>query len=1067
MLGYVSPQLADFLQDPQQRRILRLSFPHDDAPPSTLLANRLDASEGLSRDFEFVVEVLSDDARIPLRQVLGRMVTIELVRGDGSLRYFNGYVFEFQLTRTDGGYAFYRMVLKPWMAYLKLRKDNYVFHDSSLREQTEQVFADYSTHADWDARVTGEDPKATMACQFGESDHNYLSRRWEAAGWYYWYEHGAAGHKLVLADDSTAAPPIDGAGPEIPFQKHGGTVEEEAIGNWSPVRRIVAGQAALTSFDFKHPVPATVDVPSVVDQGDVLHVESYEYAGAYGFRNWNDGNARSELRMEEIESRCKHVEAEGNNRFVLPGRWFTLTEHFGVDGAGNGEERDKATFLILAVQHSAANNYLQGKEAAPDYRNTLLCTRKSVPWRPGRGFDSVDTRILGPQTATVVGPPNQEIYTDEHGRVKVQFHWDRVGNNDERSSAFVRVASNWASDQYGAVSLPRVGDEVILNWLDANPDLPIITGRVYNGSNISPWELPSQGALSGIRSRELKGANGAGNRNNHLLMDDTNGQIQAVLSSDHQHSQLNLGYLTRITGREGRRDFRGEGYELRTDGWGALRAAKGLLVTSWKQSINDEATAQQDNTEGADTLRAVLDSATNRSKAAEMASDARGERKFGHRGLDSQSALHEHTWSLSKPVVFITSPAGVATSTPQSIVHAAGEDLGNYAVGHLDLTAGKILSLSAAQGVRQHVERGGHATVVSHGDYHVHVQDGQTEVLSQKGITIEARTGDITLKTKGGSIVLTEAGDILIKGARETHEIAGTLELGAAKVVNSGAVPAAPSKPFWGQMNVGKFSQQLVLAEALHTIGGKAAHYGYKIVGKDGAVLKSGKLDADGKSERVFTEDMEALHAEIDMHDSKWQIVPDERHPLDRAAADVAEALATPVGVSLLADKVPMPVETARGLFRADGGIDAGSIAMSVFESRLKLPAVAILELLRHGGIDERRGAVKAAAVAGVAGAGADGVHEQVNAASARLLAALGGELRPDAPVPHEIHGMFAEAEARRARLAEEPDAADGADEVVIEDTDDLTALSLSDEFSVGLDEPPSESRNQDGSALA
>lgn len=1056
-MGFRSLHLTSLLQDPQHNRILRLSFPHNDGPVSVLLANRLDAVESLSRDFAYTVEVLSDDARIALKDVLGRMVTVELVRGDGSVRHFNGYVFDFKLIRTDGGYAFYSMVLRPWLAYLKLRKDACLYHGKTVREQTEAVFAEYGTHADWDIRVAGDDAPITMACQFGETDHNYLHRRWEAMGWYYWYEHTATGHKLVLADDSTRAQPVDGPTAEIRFQKHGGSVEEEGIGAWSPTRRIVAGRTLLSSFDFKRPLPATVDVPTIADQGDVLHIETYEYMGAYGFRHRADGNAKGQLRMEELESLCKHQEAKGNNRYVLPGRTFTLVDHFQFDPFAPGNDPRKAEFLILGVEHTAANNYLQGKEAAPDYHNTMTCTRKSVPWRPGRGFNSVNTRMPGPQTAIVVGPPGEDIHTDAHGRVRVQFHWDREGSHDEHSSAFVRVASSWASGNFGAIALPRIGDEVIVQWLDGNPDLPIITGSVYNGTNMVPWQLPSQSALSGIRSSELKGGLGAGNRNNHLLMDDTNGQIQAVLSSDHQHSQLSLGYLTRVTGTEGRRDFRGEGYELRTDGWGALRAAKGLLVTAWPQAAHDEGATQQDNTEGADTLRAVLDSAANRSKAAEMASSARGDNKLGHRGLDTHVALNEDTWSLAKPVVFVTGPEGVATSTPRSIVHAAGEDLGNYAVGHLDLTAGKILSLSAAQGLRQHVERGGHSTVVSHGDYHVHVQDGRTEVVSQKGITIEAKTGDITLKTKGGSIVLTEQGDILIKGARETHEIKGNIELGAAKVVNSGSVSAPDSTPFWGQMNVGKFSQQLVLAEALHMVGGKAANYAYKIVGKDGAVLKTGTLNAEGKSERVFTEDMEELHAEIDMHGGQWQVARDDRHAVDTPAIGPADGADVPVGVHLIAERLPMPVDMAHGLFRPDGRIDMESTAMSVLETRLKLPAAAIVELVRH------RGALDPAAVA-KAGA-VDAVHGAVNDASAKLLAALGGRWKPGTELPPEVHGLFERAQAQRARTsAETPDVeTTEADEVVIADTDAWTTLSQSRPSDVELDELPAEMRGESG----
>lgn len=862
----------------QHRRILRLSFPHEDGPDAWLVASALHAIECMSRDFIFTVDVLSNDAGIPLKQVMGRMAVIELVRGDGSLRYFNGYVFDFKLVKTDGGYAFYQMVLRPWLAYLKLRRDNYLFHHKTLRQQTELVFIDYGIHADWDCLVTGDDAPVTMACQFSESDHNYLHRRWEAAGWFYWYEHSASGHKLVLANDSKSGPRIDGPTTEIRFQQHGGAIEEDGIASWSPVRHIVAARTVLSSFNFKHPFPFTVDIPTVANQGDVFHTETYDYAGAYGLCNSADGHAKGVLRMEEIEASGKHYEGEGNNRYCLPGRWFALTDHFRSGMSSVASAAQDTELLILSVEHSVTNNYLQSEGGAPAYKNRMTCLRRSVPWRPGRGFNSVQARIVGPQTAIVVGPPGEEIYTDEHGRVKVQFHWDREGANDERSSAFVRVASSWASGQFGAIALPRVGDEVIVQWLDANPDLPIITGRVYNGSNPPPWELPAQSALSGIRSSELKGAMSAGARNNHLLMDDTNGQIQVALSSDHQHSQLGLGYLTRVTDTQGRRDFRGEGFELRTDGWGAVRAAKGLLVTSWPQTFQDEGTAQQDNTEGADTLRAILDSAVTRSQAAEMASAARGDNKFAHRGLNSHAQLHDYSWSLSKPIVFITAPDGIATSTPRSIVHAAGEDLGNYAVGNLDLTAGKIMSISAAQGIRQHVERGGHSTVVSHGDYHVHVQDGRSELVSQRGITIEAMTGDIVLKTKGGSIVLTESGEILIKGARETHEIKGDIELGSDKVTNQGSVAAPTGAAFWGQMNIGPFSQQLVLADSLHKAGGQAAHYAYKIVAKDGAVLGSGRLDAAGKSARVFTDDMEALHAEIDMQNGIWRFSEDARH---------------------------------------------------------------------------------------------------------------------------------------------------------------------------------------------
>jgi type VI secretion system secreted protein VgrG len=1048
--------LTSLLQNRQHNRILRLAFPNSDGPQSVLLANRLEASESVSRDFTFTVEVLADNARIPLKAMQGKMVTIELVRGDGSLRYFNGYVFEFRLVKTDGSVAFYSMVLKPWLSYLKLRNNNFLFHDQTLRDQTETVFAAYGSHPTWDWRVTGNDLVATMACQFDESDHNYLHRRWEAAGWHYWYEHSATGHTLVLSDNSTTADPIDGHSEDVRFQRHGGSMEEEAIGSWSPVRQIVPGRVVLSAFNFKQPAPLTVDVPTLNIQGDVLAVESAEYAGAYGVKSSRHGDALGQLRMEEMEAAGKHMEAEGNNRFSMPGRWFRLAEHFHYDSADrtSGEGRDE--FLILGMEHVACNNYLQLGDPAPDYSNSFTCIRKNIPWHPGRGYNSVETKIHGPQTAIVTGPAGQEIHTDEHGRVRVQFHWDREGQSDERSSAFVRVASSWASGNFGAISLPRVGDEVIVQWLDSNPDHPIITGRVYNGENMGPWDLPSQSALSGIRSSELKGASGGG-RNNHLLMDDTSGQIQTVLSSDHNRSQLSLGYITRVLGTPGRKDHRGEGVELRTDGWGALRAAKGVLITAWGQAVQDEGTTQQDNTEGADTLRAVLDSAENRSQAAAMASDERGEKKHGHRGLDSQKKLEADSWSLSKPMVFISAPEGVAASTPKSIVHAAGEDLGNYAVGNLDMTAGKVMSFSAAKGIQQHVERGGISTAISHGDYHVHVQDGKTELVSQQGITIEAKTGSITLKTKGGSIVLTESGEILIKGKSETHDISGTLELGAAKVVNKGSVAAPAAAKFWGQMNVGKFSQQLILSSAMHMLDKGAGKFAYKLVGKDGAVLKQGRLDDEGKSERVFTEDMEELHAEVQVYD-KWQFQEEVRHDieadLDELVDDAMDDVVVPVGVGVLAEKANMHVGMVRDMFKPDGTIDPMSLGLAIFRDKLNLPTMAILDILRQRGDMRPFDALKVAAVDLGQVYVEHHANDYINESAAKLVSLMGGTWR-GGELPQDVRGLFEQARTAREGVltAARDKAQEAAYEVVLEASEELAVLSQGEPLAMELEE--------------
>ncbi|MEJ7806286.1 MAG: type VI secretion system tip protein TssI/VgrG, partial [Telluria sp.] len=574
--------IIDLVQGRQHNRILRLSFPHNDAPQSQFLVNQLDAVESLSRDFEFTVELLCDDAYVPLKDMQGKMLRIELVRGDGSLRYFTGYVFSFKRKKSDGNITFYEAKLGPWLKYLSLRKDNYLFHGKTLREQTVSIFADYQTVSNWDWRVAGEDRTMTDACQFDETDFNYLSRRWEAAGLLYWYEHTENGHQLVVTDDSTTAVSIDGCG-EIRFQRHGGVTEEDAVDQWSPVRVLAPSSVALSGYDFKNPRSTDINVPTLSKQGNVPAIESYEYVGAYGFTNWSDGDALGKRRMEEFEGTSKYIEAAGNNRYVLPGRSAYLLDHFGYVPFGNNSQSADNQFLILSVHHTASNNYFQQVETAPYYRNRMTCTRKSVLWRPGRDFNSTTTRILAPQTATVVGPSGPDsIHTDEYGRIRVQFHWDRIGNRDERSSAWVRVASLWAGAEMGAAAIPRVESECIVMWLDGNPDRPIVTGSVYNERNMPPWELATQQALTGLRSRELTpdGGNAAGGRSNHLILDDTNEKIQAQLKSDHASSQLSLGSITRIDDTGGRKDDRGEGWELATSAWGVARAGQGMLLTT-------------------------------------------------------------------------------------------------------------------------------------------------------------------------------------------------------------------------------------------------------------------------------------------------------------------------------------------------------------------------------------------------------------------------------------------------------------------------------------------------------
>jgi type VI secretion system secreted protein VgrG len=855
-------RLHDLILDRQHNRILRLFFPREDAPDALFLVNKLDATETMSKDFDFTVELLSDNADIPLKEMQSKLLNIELVRKDGTVRYFSGYVFSFRRCHSDGSITTYEARLGPWLKFLSLRKDNYLFHNKTLREQMESIFGDYSIYPRWEWRIRGEDARMTDACQFDETDFNYLSRRWEAAGWHYWYEHDADGHKLVIGDDSTRADTVDG-GAMVRFHAEGGSQEEDAIDHWSPVRQIVPSSVALNAFDFKSPAPSQIALPTLNSQGNVPDAESYEYAGAYGFRNASNGNLQGRIRMEEIEAVGKWIEAEGNNRSMTPGRSFRLIDHF-IHDVDDGDGVNRDIFLILSVRHLASNNYLQQETERIHYRNWLTCTRKSVPWRPGRNFNSVDTRILAPQTATVVGPTGPDgVHTDEYGRVRVQFHWDRVGDNDDRSSAWLRVASAWSGAELGVITIPRVGTEVIVQWLDGNPDRPIIMGSVFNAFNMPPWTLPAERALTGLRSRELAPDQGntPGGRGNHLILDDTHEKIQAQLKSDHQCSQLSLGHITRVEDTGGRKDARGEGWELTTDAWGTLRAGKGLLITTdarvnagshtkdLREAVARLANARQEQ-EAQASLAAKAGAQQPDGDQADVARDIKAQFD-AIKGEKVASGFPE----LMEPALVLASPAGIAVATSAS-VHVASDD-------HTAITAGKNVSIAASnslfatvrQTLRLFAHKAGMKLIAAAGDIDLNALSNSINVLAKLNITQTANRITIEAKDEvvingGGSYATLSAKGIEF-GTNRSFTVYAT-----HKSFDSGKNRPAPELAL---PVIDGFDEQFRLVDE-HERPLPNCHY--KIKSSCGKTWQ-GVSDAQGFTQRVFTDRPSALEIEI------------------------------------------------------------------------------------------------------------------------------------------------------------------------------------------------------------
>ncbi len=750
----VGAALSAFSGASQHNRLMRLDFPFKDGPPAILLPNKLVAHEEVSRSFRFDVEVLSDDPRIPLKKLMGRMVTISLVRDDGSLRYFNGYITEFRFLRSDGGFAFYQMVLEPWLAFARLRKDSRSFHNKNVLKITEETLKHYS-QAEWDIKLTGDDPQLTVANQYNETDYNHLHRRWEALGLHYWYEHRLDGHKLMISDNSSLAKPIDEEAYWISFHDKGGSREDDGIHTWAAIRRLGSGKTTLSSFDYKNPRVQRVEAASMNEQGDVFRYEIYEDLGAYGFRLHTDGVQLADRRMDEADKGTQYFKAAGNERCVLPGRTLKLGGHFSAEPRSrryDAEHRgsiENRFYLILSADHEVSNNYQAGTGSPSHYENRFTCIRQDIRWRPGRNFNSEPVIYTGLHTAIVVGPAGADIHTDGYGRVKLQLHWDRLGNYDEKSSPWIRIMSPAAGNEFGQIRLPRVGEEVAVVYPNGNIDHPLVLGALYNQAHMPPWSLPEQQSLAGLRSREL----GGGRRGNHLVLDDTKDKIQAQLKSDHQCSQLSLGHITRIEDTSGRKDARGEGWELRTDGHGVARAAKGLLITTEaRQTARGPIKDMGETAKRLDAAHKLHDDQA--TAALQGLAQESGQQHDVADVLKAQNddvrGTGEPFPELSQPHLVLASPAGIETTSAQSTHFASAEHTALTAGRSLSIATGESLFASIKQTFRLFVHKAGMKLIAASGKITVQAHDDDIQLIANKVLSLISQSDWVDIKGKKG-----------------------------------------------------------------------------------------------------------------------------------------------------------------------------------------------------------------------------------------------------------------------------------------------------------------------------
>lgn len=505
---------------PQNKRLFKLNT-FAQAGDEDLMLEHFSGTEGLSRLFQMDLALLSQRTDVKLKSLIGRPATVEIELADGSTRYINGYINRFSSRGSDGGIVRYSAVLAPWLWMLTCRFDSRIFQSKTVQDVVTEVFGEFGALPKFEFRLSKPLKQHSYITQYRESDFNFVQRLLESEGLFYYFEHTADSHVMIIADDSSTLMPLPEQ-PQIRFHSASVTETADAITQWSATRQLQSGKIAVRTFDYRQPrnfLPITMQ--SLNEQGDVDSFEIYDFPGQYTHGTYEDGEALVRNRVEALELLGKTFYGDSNCRAMKPGFTFELTQHYEHD-LGSAENRQ---FLLISVEHSGSNNYMTGDQAG--YQNKFVCVRKKIAYRP-----QLATRkpsINGPQTAIIVGPPGEEIYTDELGRVKVQFHWDRYGEFNDKSSCWVRVAQSGASGGFGSILIPRVGDEVVVVFLDGNPDRPLIMGSLYNSQNTPPWSLPANKTQSGFLTRSMKGDGGTAN---FFRFEDKAGAEQVIVHAE-------------------------------------------------------------------------------------------------------------------------------------------------------------------------------------------------------------------------------------------------------------------------------------------------------------------------------------------------------------------------------------------------------------------------------------------------------------------------------------------------------------------------------------------------------
>jgi type VI secretion system secreted protein VgrG len=951
----------------QRGRLLKLQSA---LPELALIPERLVLREAVGQPFEMVLDCLSTSRHFELKKLIGEQLTVSLLQSDGAYAPWHGYVFEAAQLGADGGLARYRLVMRPWLSFLGLRTDSFVYQDQSAAQIIEAVFADHPS-ANFELHVAEPLRTRSLCIQYNESDLDFVLRLVAEEGLSLRFEQltgdaaaaadkaKQARHKLIVSD-RTSEP---GARPDLGALRFAAqhvtanlAGQKDAITAFEARRAVGANAVALGSWNYKQLAGTSAEMVSALELGEVPALEVYDGAGGYRYAEAAHAERAAELALAALELDFKRFEGQGSVRPMAAGAQFTLIDHalygantsaFNYAGALTASrQRPDNAFVLLAVEHHASNNL--GSQVAQLLGSTALergTYKNHFQAAPAAALVPRFVRkptAPGMQTALVVGLDSEPLTTDRDLRVKVQFPWQRgelplqgglahdnaspdtKGNapGNDSSGTWTRLAWPSAGANWGSALVPRIGTEVVVQFVEGDIDRPVIAGQLYNGADSPPFAagvdsgVNHPGVISGLHSHTLDGAGF-----NQWVMDDATGQLRMRLLSSHAGSQLNLGHLIQ-QGASGanRGSWRGSGFELATAGWASVRAGKGMLIstTTRQGSYGSAQGTQMDVAEALAQLKGTKDLGTRLDEVAKASGalglkshtpdqalakfiDGVDAKKLGKHasavngqeamkaGADGRTLGSEPVEAFDKPVVMLETPSTLAFATEASLMALAGQDTSLTAQGDLHQAAAHTYASASGQTTSLFTYQGGVQAYAANGPFSLRAHTDELQIWADKAVTVISVNDQITIQAKTKIELVGGQSKLLLEGGNVTFSCPGLFEvkgsthnfLGGGS--NAASVDALP---------VGKVGEQVNWIELRHTYEDLEPVMGatYKVTFDDGSV-RSGTLDGSGFARM---DGVKAGVASVEYGEDvrAWQPPPERKNPDFGASSDEAAAAA-------------------------------------------------------------------------------------------------------------------------------------------------------------------------------